>query len=249
MKRRAASRYRTQGWSFVELAIVLAIAGLLVWMWPSAGGNLGVARERAEATDHLRQVSEAMRAYALREARLPCPAAGAPYWEDCTASSAVGVVPYRSLGLDPPASDLVARYAVYRQPNPDPGLDAELTRRLERTGDSPSSAYYQDVFDLIEALERAQAAGPDNARAYLTGDGAAPAEPADCMGYVHTNVAYWLISPLHDRDGDGVGFDAPHSIATSLCAAPLTTRPRFDDVVRFESPSSLAGWLMERAPR
>lgn len=239
-----------RGWTAVELAVVLAVLGLLVWIGTSVGGDLGLARQRLDAQVHARAISEALRAFALREARLPCPAAGAPYRENCDIPAiAVGWVPYQTLGMEPPTAKFLARYAVYRHSDVDPARDADLTRRLERTGDAQTSAQYEDVGDLIEALQRAAASSPNWDAAYVTGDGADANQPVSCSGHFQAQTAFWVVLPLDDRDGDGDRFDDTHALTGSLCAAPRVPGPTFDDVVSFESPAALAGWLSDRTLR
>lgn len=94
----------TQGFSLIELGIVLAVIALL------AGGlisSLGTQRELAAAREAQRQLDnarETILAFAMTQGRLPCPArptlpetAADAGREDCTLSH--GVLPWSSLGL------------------------------------------------------------------------------------------------------------------------------------------------------
>jgi type II secretory pathway pseudopilin PulG len=94
-KRRSAD-----GYSMVELAVVLAILGVVV------GGSLyGVEAWRGRATERAARttlgiVEDALTYYVLANHRLPCPDTGGDGGEDCGGGTVVeGTVPYGDLGL------------------------------------------------------------------------------------------------------------------------------------------------------
>lgn len=247
-------RAAQSGFSMVEVAIALVVAGLMSWAafsgYETVTAQQEIERGRAEA-DQLRSI---LRAFALRHGRLPCPDSDAvadgyenPPTGDCAAGNQVGWFPYVSLGLPMPTDKFLARYSVYRGAT----VATDFAVTAERTSDGPGDATYRDVTDLVAALNAVPAvpAGAvDATRTYLTGD-AGVAGAIDCAANPVMTAAYWLIVPLQDKSGDGNRFDAPHT-PSSVCAASPSAPLRFgsDDVVVAESPGQLAGWLRTSLP-
>jgi prepilin-type N-terminal cleavage/methylation domain-containing protein len=108
MKRSRRSRQRSAGFSLIELALVLVVAGLL------AGGLLPTLamqremRQREETQHHLEQARDALLGFVALHGRLPCadtdtdPAAAGWGEEeaDCTAAAPTeGFLPFRTLGV------------------------------------------------------------------------------------------------------------------------------------------------------
>lgn len=252
------TRARQAGFSLLEIAVALVVAGLLSWAAFSAYETVVSQQEIERGRAEAQQLQSIVRAFALRHGRLPCPdtAAAASGYEAltapgsgvCTAGAQVGWFPYVSVGLQVPEEALRARYAVFRAPTAAAADDADLTAAQERSGDAEGEANFMDVTDLIVALNNAAALAVATNRAYLTGDeGAAGA--INCAGNAVMSVAYWVVVPLKDADNDGNRLDAPHTNA-GLCAASPTAPLRFgsDDVVVAESPTQLAGWLRKSLP-
>ncbi len=242
------------GFTLVEVAIVLLVAGLVSWAAFSGYATISEQQdiERGRAEGH--QLQAIVRAFALRNGRLPCPASNPDGYETlsgkvCASGIQLGWFPYVSVGLELPTERLRARYSVFRDANlAVPSMDADLAVELERTGDSLGAPTHLDVTDLIVALNNAstKAVSPDHP--YLTGDGGA-AGVIDCDVNRVLIAAYWVVVPLQDKDGDGSRLDVPHTL-TSVCAAspsaPLLSTS--DDVVVAESPAQLAGWLRKSLP-
>lgn len=252
-----ARRFRKSqaGLSMIELSVALVVAGLLSWASFSAYETVSQQQQIERGRAQAQQLQSILRAFALRNGRLPCPDtnAVATGYESltagaCSSGSQLGWFPYVSVGLEIPTQELRARYAVFRAANADVLQDADLAVSKERTGDSVGEANYRDVTDLIAALVNASALTLSTARAYLTGDGGA-AGAIDCASNAVMPAAYWVVVPLQDRDNDGSRLDPPHTM-TSLCAASPSAPLRFtsDDVVVAESPAQLAGWLRASLP-
>lgn len=233
-----------QGFTLVEMSVVLVIAGLISWALTAGYAATFDQRDRDAARRHGEMLQTQIHIFALTHQRLPCPAANTSGYEDLSAGNcqrAVGYFPYVALGLDLPTAPLHAYYAVYRQANATPTADADLAVRKERTGDSPGDTHYQDVYDLIAALNNLAGRTPNNQYTYLVN--------GTTCGSAASQPAYWLILPLEDRDGNGQRLDAPHS-ATSWCAVDpaVDMSPVRDDVVLAASPAALTGWLKSHLP-
>jgi len=244
---------RQAGFTLLELAVVLVVAGLMSWAafsgYTTVSQEQEIERGRAEA----QQLQSVLRAFALRNGRLPCPAVNAEGYEtetagNCSSGNQLGWFPYISVGLALPPDRLRARYSVFRAANATAALDADLAVALERTGDTVGDTTYLDATDLIVALNNASALAFSASRTYLTGDAGA-AGAIDCAGNRVMAAAYWVIVPLQDKNGDTDRLDPPHTMG-SLCAASPSAPVRWnsDDVVVAESPAQLAGWLRQSMP-
>lgn len=249
-----AAKQLQHGLSMLEVTMVLVIASLMSWAVFSAYVTFDRDRERAMAKATAQQMQTALRAFAMRHGRLPCPDTAGNGYETagCPAATQVGGYPYLSVGLDLPPQLQQVRYAVFRRANANPADDADLAVALERTGDEPGDVHHLDVTDLVAALNNASAWFADDSgleqQPHLTGDGGVAGSVA-CGADVVATVAYWLILPMRDADGDGDVFDFPHS-TTGLCAASPSTplQANADDIVVAESPLQLAGWLRRSMP-
>lgn len=248
-----APRAAQAGFSLVEVAIALLVAGLMSWAafsgYETVSAQQEIERGRAEA----QQLQSMVRAFALRHGRLPCPGATPDGYESlaaglCSSGNQIGWFPYVSVGLDLPADRLRARYSVFRSANAIAAQDADLAVAKERTGDAAGSATFLDVTDLIAALNNAAVLPFAATRTYLTGDAGA-AGAIDCAANPVMAAAYWVVVPIQDKDGNGDRLDAPHTLG-GLCAASPSAPLRLasDDVVAAESPTQLAGWLRKSLP-
>lgn len=241
--------YNQFGFSFIELSVILSVASLLSWAIFSGYETVAAQQEREMGQATGQQLQSILRAFAMRHGRLPCPdITGNGYEsitnEKCTDNNQLGWFPYISLEQELPPPILQARYGVFR----DASADADLAVIKERTGDNIGDTNYMNATDLIVGLNNAASLPFSPDRIYLTGDSAAWGN-IDCTNNRISNVAYWLVIPLKDKNNDGDRLDPPHTM-TSLCAvgsaAPL--RLLSDDVTISESPAQLAGWLRKSMP-
>lgn len=251
-RRRAGRAACQRGFSLVELGVVLLAMGLLGWAVAGTYGNAATLRDRDRAVQTAESLRDALRAFALRNGRLPCPDATGAGWEgDAAGACADGVeagwLPYRALGLDVPVDALHAAYGVYRN-KAATGGDADLAVATERTGDAPGTPGYRNARDLMAGLAIAGNQAVSTAHARLTGnDGTEGA--VDCAANVRSNPAFFIVLPLDDRDGNGSRFEPPHAAGTLCAHAPGTAlRLDRDDVVAAESLAALTGWLGAHAP-
>lgn len=96
----ALNMNKMNGFSLVEIAIVMVIFGLII------GGIMGPLKtqldniDRKETEDLIESTKEAMIGFAIRRGRLPCPDTSGDGTEDsCTNAS--GQVPWATLGVSP----------------------------------------------------------------------------------------------------------------------------------------------------
>lgn len=243
---------RQRGFSLVELSIVLLALGVLGWAVAGSYGNAGTVRDRDGAVQTAETLREALRAFALRNGRLPCPDSAGTGWEGDAAGACIdgveaGWLPYRTLGLDVPQAALRAAYGVYRN-KAATGGDADLAVATERTGDAPGTPGYRNARDLVAGLVIAGRQTVAATHARLTGDDAGEGA-VDCRNNARSHPAFFIVVPLEDRDNDGNRFDVPHAAGTPCAYSPGTAlRSDRDDVVAAESLAALAGWIGARAP-
>lgn len=253
IQERSGRRAQQAGFTLLELAVVLVIAGLMSWAAFSGYMTVSQEQEIERGRAQAQELQSVLRAFALRNGRLPCPAVNTDGYETqtagvCSTGNRLGWFPYISVGLELPTDRLRARYSVFRAANATAALDADLAVALERTGDTAGDITYLDVTDLIVALNNASALPFSSARTYLTGDGGA-AGAIDCAANQVMAAAYWVVVPLQDKSGDGERLDPPHAMASPCAASPSApVRWDSDDVVVAESPAQLAGWLRQSMP-
>jgi prepilin-type N-terminal cleavage/methylation domain-containing protein len=244
----AALPRRAAGVTLVELAVVLSIIGLLSVAMSAGYADYAQQSAASVAKADAEAARQAVRAFVLRNKRLPCPDLSAQgdvaregLGGSCPAGAQVGWLPYESLGLTRPDRSARLRYAVSRSPA------ADLV--------APTVAGSSDL-DGTARLRAALAAAarlPDGSdRPFLTGAGTT-GSPEDCA-VVQSNPAFALVAPVTDRDDAGpapFGFDGVNVAMASAnrnCIAAPSRRAdaRYDDVVVAESASALLGWLAAR---
>lgn len=185
---------KQRGYSLVELAIVLAVTGVVgVVAWrlpqllrPSAQGDT-IAAE-------LRFAEHSLEGFALTNNRLPCPDTVGDGFEHCNTNS-VGAFPFKTVGY---AAPQMLRYGVYRAANVVSASDADLAAARDRytplLPPSVSAVAQTNGLDLCMGLRNAIAAP-----AALTAGG--------------VPVAYALASPGNNNVFEGAqatgGFDLP----------------------------------------
>lgn len=239
-------RRRVAGVTLVELAVVISIIGLLSVAASVGYADIAQIRAATAAKADAEVARQAVRAFALRNKRLPCPDLS-PNGDigregiggSCPPGAQVGWLPYESLGLARPNRDARLRYAVSR------GAGADLVAPGALASGSDIDGVGRLRAALAEAARRAR--GVD--RPFLTGPGTT-ASPENCA-IPQSNPAFALIAPVTDRDAAGpppVGFDGVNvamAAANRFCIAAPSRRAddRYDDVVVAESAATLLGWL------
>lgn len=235
--------HRCSGYTLLELATVLAILGVLTMTVSSAVESMHQARLYNLSQAQAETARQALRAYVLRNKRLPCPDTSTHgdngrSSTPCSASS--GWLPYESLGLDTPERSRRLRYGVYRNA----GIDL-----VDPAASSVDELDLEGRSGLAALLAELTAATATTAALHYAND-AAPGGTG-CAGSQYANPGFVLVAPAADLDdagGSANGFDGPNrsfAAGSSLCVAAPARAPdsRYDDVVVAESAAALLGWL------
>lgn len=218
-------RSGTKGYSLLELALVIVVAGAAV----TVGAT--VFQQRAESA---RSVTHSMLVNAADEAilgfvhsrhRLPCPASSENGVEDC--STTAGFVPWRTLGMAVPplnGAGLQLRYAHYSRSTANSAQDAALAQARDRfrpyfAATTPAVGSFQ-IMGTVNGLDFCQAL----VNASLGGASASHLNVRNPETGNFVNVAYLLINPGQgDASGNGNLLDGLNSALSS--ANPVAERP------------------------
>lgn len=240
---------RPGGFTLVELAVVLAVLGLLAMTMTSGFDSITQAKQRNTGKAATQMAHQAVRAFVLRNKRLPCPDAsvngdtGREPLGACVSST--GWLPYESIGLDIPERGARLRYGVYLGGSGmnlvSPSAGAVDSLDLEGSGGFESA--------LIAASREPPNAGLPH---FIQGQTSlVPICNTDGASTALINPAFVVIAPVSNIDsntGPLAGFEPPNQSfgAASRCfAAPESTaNASYDDVVVVESLTSMLGWAM-----
>lgn len=238
---------RQSGFTLVELAVVLGVLGLLAMTMTSGFDGVNQARERNAAKANAQQAYEAVRSFALRNKRLPCPdpSSNGDRGREPIGSCAgnIGWLPYESLGLDIPARGQRLRFGVYRSGS------VSLAAPLSGGNDTPD---LEGAAGFMTALAQAAGAVATTDAPYFVNGHSGPATTCSAGGNTSlVNPAFVIVAPVTNLNGGSgalAGFEAPNlsfAGASRCFAAPDTgAGSGYDDVVVVESLTSLLGWAM-----
>lgn len=244
---------KERGFSLLEVAVVLMITGLLSFSLVMSAGNTMGDRDRYRARQIGESLREAVRAFALANARLPCPDTSGSGWEGnadgvCGVSDQAGWFPYKTMGLDLPDARFLAAYSVYRRSSEIAEKDADLVVNKDRTGNSASAPNYQSTANLIVAINNARGDALSQDRTRLTGNDGSEGV-VDCQLNIQSHPAFFVVLPLSSRGDAKSLFEEPNGVGHSCAWASDTSATRTrDDVVIAEPLLALGGWLAIRAP-
>jgi prepilin-type N-terminal cleavage/methylation domain-containing protein len=123
-----------QGFTLIELAVVLAVAaalGTVIWRLYPAMRSSATIDVPAAALD---EAKLAIEGFVLRTHRLPCPAPqnNTDGIENCAGNRAVGAIPFATLGLSATPALRTLRYGVYRNADAMVSQDADLAALKRR---------------------------------------------------------------------------------------------------------------------
>ena len=221
---------RPRGFTLLELAVVLATLGALIFAITYATQYVADERLQLAARKSLQLADRQLAQFAALNGRLPCPDIDRDGVEDCGGGDK-GFLPYRTLGVAGSGYDaggIPMRYGVYRRANGTETLDADLAVRADRF--NPTNAHpnvptagagiydldQEGTLDFCTALINGAAAGASTAHHYVRRtDGS------------NVNMAFSLALPgSGDRDNvngpydglngqSGPGFEAPDTQSSS----------------------------------
>lgn len=230
-----------QGFSLIELSVVVAVLGVMTFAVSAGFENVQGYRQHKQAIADAQSAHAAIRAFTLRNRRLPCPdssSTGHLQREPvgpCTQAS--GWLPYETLGLSPPVPSARMRYGIYLQgginlANPTPsasdGLDLDGVGGL-----------------LTSLVNAATATVTTSSPHYLLSP--TPANTVSCTGGPMSNPAFVVVAPATDLGGDGDFFESANRSfgkgAHCTSAPSRRADATLDDVVVAESANALLGWL------
>jgi len=249
-------RRRIDGFSLLELTVVLVVIGLLLSVVSFAYTGVLKSSEKQKTQAVLQDIQQSLLIFAVTNHRLPCAdvdgngyeGSGAPGVCGTATLSKAGFLPYKTLFLDSEPLDAEHqrfRYGVYRNAT----VNADLAVRAERTGDAVGSERYQGLGDLLKGLSLANVSAPLATEVYVTGDAVHTGIPT-CIKNVVANPAYVLVAGGHeDLDGVNGYWDAPNglfSVGKYCIASPSYAETAiYDDVVVAESFAGLRGKLLQ----
>ncbi|MFK8010645.1 MAG: prepilin-type N-terminal cleavage/methylation domain-containing protein [Marinicellaceae bacterium] len=252
---------KNQGFTLIELTIVLLIIGLIIGSVQTFYRDTVNVSDFVKINAQLESIDQALVSFALKNNRLPCADTNGDGYEGNTSvtcgngvSNHTGAVPYKTLGMNQMANtqtDLQKRniiYGVYRNSNATLLNDSDLAVVQERTGDIVlESQYYQNNFDFIKALANANNATQSSNYIYTTGT----ATNENCGTIISENHAYILVSAgIEDTDNNGNVFDGVNAnlnlngTGTNCFSSPRKAKNnQYDDVVIVMNFQSLIGRL------
>ncbi|MDI1292103.1 MAG: prepilin-type N-terminal cleavage/methylation domain-containing protein [Methylobacter sp.] len=264
---------RHHGFSLTELAVSLAILGVLVFALPPLIPQVRQMLSGQQSVG-VQDASDALMGFIMVHNRLPCPDTGSDGLEDCGAANDIGLLPWRTVGLSGPmrnAYGLDFRYGVYRHSNVILKQDADLAVLANRfepylpptvkvavshsTPPSPPNIYLPISGSMPQL---------PTTPAVLTGPNAeALANHSNGLDFCHAlrnatqsaagltkvnaglNAAFVVADPgAADKDQDGNLFDGVNSPLTQTFASPdIPLSDAYDDKVLVMGFAELAGAL------
>ena len=207
----------SRGFSLIELAVVLTIAGLIaVVVWQLMPRFRTLPAMLGLTTTSLTSAESAINGFILSNGRLPCPDSTGGGAEDCSGTATTGWLPVRTLGLN--ASTRI-RYGAYRDAGAGYDFAAiALTDRFVPLLPPGSASNQLNGLDFCEGLRTLSAAAAKTTILSAgTGTRAVP-------------ILYGLaIAGPTDADGDGNAFDGQNIVAGQFAPAGTPQSATYDD--------------------
>lgn len=252
MTRRArpSAAGRQHGYTLLEVAIALAVVGLLGAGLYGAQQALYSHGSQGQAQAEAERARQAVLAYALRMQRLPCPDTAGNGWAsqaDGQCARASGWLPYETLGLAGAAPGANGRRLAYAALRVSGGPD--LFR--PSAGAAPVDYSPGGQAALYEALRRAGQMPYDGAALRLATARQGVADPCADAGQV--NPAFVVIAPATPAASGALPvFSAAHAAlarGAALCAIAAAggRANQNSDAVAAVGTAELLGWLTARA--
>ncbi len=227
------------GFSLIELAVVLVITGLIAAAMPVIIPQISDLFDNKRSEKQVAEVSSGLKGFIISYSRLPCPDTNADGLEDCAAGAQVGSVPYKTLNLDSPASNvnrIPLAYGVYRAPSSTNSADADLATLKDRfqpiLPKSEVSAQSNGL-DFCWALRNATRNGNSNAYLNISSSGAFN------QAYILADAGYYNA----DNDAGGKLFDGLNQTGIAFEDPQKPVTASYDDHVYSVGFQQLAGEL------
>ena len=168
-------KWEEQGFSLLEMALVLAVMGIIAVTAIGMMPRLSSVFQQVVQGGTLQAMDQTLTGFALTHSRLPCPDTDNDGMENCnTATTMVGTIPYKMLGLDAPAVNrrgIPLRYGVYRNASATPVQDADLTALKNRYAPlipvTATAVVNLNGLDFCTALGTAARSSESNARVHI----------------------------------------------------------------------------------
>lgn len=225
------------GYSLIEVSVVIGVLGVLTFATTTGMENIQRFREQRAAIANAETARNAIREFAMRNKRLPCPAASNSVREPTgVCNNATGWLPYESVGLAAPVERNRIKYGVYLSSTVNLASPARVSDDNDLGGTG----------DFIVALRQAAAASANIKTPYYAHDAIAGGA-VSCAATNVANPAFLVVSPASDLGGKGAFFEAPNDAfgAAGTCASSPARQQdsNVDDVVVAESTTALLGWI------
>jgi len=243
------------GFSLLEISVVLVIIGLIYMIWSSANPWINEEQLFEKTRSVLTETEEAIILFSRTNNRLPCPDTsavangleGSGVSAGCAGTDVTGVIPWRSLLLADQVLDahsVPVNYTVYRNTTPDADL-ARVAERIDIMDDVNHLNIVNsriNICDFCEALRNGTSAAASNTFASVSTQITA----GGCASGDYQNQAFVLASSgFENADGDGTNnlLDEENTTAPPTCyASPQPGRSRsYDDIVAATSFVKLTG--------
>lgn len=230
---------RNEGFSLIELAVGLAVLGIIFLAIPSITPTIQKLFVAENDEQTLNKASSAIKGFLKANSRFPCPDSNADGFENCAAGIDSGVLPYKTLKLSAPVKNGFGQpiaYSVYRKSSATVSLDADLASLKNRFSPILPNAEvstHSNGLDFCWALKNAIGSVNSNSYSYV-GSSANP-----------YNQAYVLASPgASNANNLGTIFDGINQINSKGFELPnKVIDSTYDDSVKSVGFAELAGDL------
>jgi len=230
---------RFNGFSLIELSIVLAILGVMFLAVPSVIPTIKQIFVADNDVQTLDRAESSIKGFLKAQSRLPCPDSNADGIEDCGVGVDVGLLPYKTLKLSSPVKNGFGQpiaYSVYRKSSSTANLDADLASLKNRFSPILPNAEVStnsNGLDFCWALKNAIGTTNSNSFSYV-GSSSTP-----------YNQAFVLASPgASNANNAGTFFDGINQINSRGFELPnKVIDSNYDDTVRSVGFAQLAGEL------